>query len=115
MTETRNEGLAVTDTVERGPTVAILGVPVEIGASQRGTWMGPAALRTAGLSTLFETLGLDVIDHGDLAVGGGTDLADVPPDNARHYREIQRWARALSKRSYELARSGAVPIFLGGD
>jgi arginase len=105
----------VTDTVERGSTVAILGVPVEIGASQRGTLMGPAALRTAGLLTLFETLGLDVIDHGDLAISGMTDLADVPPGNARHYREIQRWTRALSKRSYELARSGAIPIFLGGD
>jgi arginase len=43
------------------------------------------------------------------------DLADVPPDNARHYREIQRWTRALSRRGYELARSGAIPIFLGGD
>ena len=32
--------------------IAMLGVPVEIGASQRGTLMGPAALRTAGLATL---------------------------------------------------------------
>jgi len=105
----------VTDAVERGSAVAILGVPAEIGASQRGTLMGPAALRTAGLLTLFVTLALDVIDHGDLAISGMTDLADIPPDNARHYREIQRWTRTLSKRSYELARSGAIPIFLGGD
>ena len=43
------------------------------------------------------------------------ELADAPPDNAKHYREIQRWTRALSGRAYELARSGAIPIFLGGD
>ena len=77
--------------------------------------MGPAALRTAGLSTVLDSLGLPVTDCGDLGVDGVAELADVPPDNARHYRQIQRWVRALSRRSYELAQSGAVPIFLGGD
>jgi arginase len=95
--------------------VALLGAPIEIGASQRGTLMGPAALRTAGLLTLFEALGFVVEDHGDLSIGEMAELADAPPDNARHYREIQRWIRVLSKRAYELARSGAIPIFLGGD
>jgi arginase len=95
--------------------VALLGAPIEIGASQRGTLMGPAALRTAGLLSLFEALGFVVEDHGDLSIGEMAELADAPPDNARHYREIQRWIRVLSKRAYELARSGAVPIFLGGD
>jgi arginase len=95
--------------------IAVLGAPIDIGASQRGTLMGPAALRTAGLLTLLDGLGFDVIDHGDLSIGEVADLADAPPDNARHYREIQRWTRGLSPRAYELARSGAIPIFLGGD
>jgi len=95
--------------------VAMIGVPLEIGASQRGTLMGPAALRTAGLLTVLTALGLEVTDHGDLGIADVAELQDPPPDNARHYREIQRWVRALSRRSYELARSGAVPIFLGGD
>ena len=38
------------------PQIALLGVPIEIGASQRGTLMGPAALRTAGLLTVLEEL-----------------------------------------------------------
>jgi arginase len=95
--------------------IAVLGAPIDIGASQRGTLMGPAALRTAGLWTVLDGLGFDVTDHGDLSIGDVADLADVPPDNARQYREIQRWTRALSTRAYELARSGAIPIFLGGD
>ena len=33
----------------------------------------------------------------------------------RHYREIGAWIRAVSARAYTLARSGAVPVFLGGD
>jgi arginase len=106
----------VLDTRETSPpTVALLGVPVEIGASQRGTLMGPAALRTAGLSTVLDSLGLAVTDCGDLGVDGILELADVPPENARHYRQIQRWVRTVSRRSYELAQSGAVPVFLGGD
>jgi arginase len=95
--------------------IALLGAPIEIGASQRGTLMGPAALRTAGLSTVLDALGFEVEDHGDIAIGEAPGLADAPPDNARHYREIQRWIRMLSARAYELARSGALPIFLGGD
>jgi arginase len=95
--------------------IALLGAPIEIGASQRGTLMGPAALRTAGLSTVLDALGFEVEDHGDIAVGEVPGLTDAPPDNARHYREIQRWIRTLSARAYELARSGALPIFLGGD
>jgi arginase len=95
--------------------IAALGAPIEIGASQRGTLMGPASLRTAGLLTLLDGLGFEVQDHGDLSISDVTELADAPPRNARHYREIQRWTRALSMRAYELARSGAIPIFLGGD
>ena len=104
------------DTVDTNLSrIAILGVPLEIGASQRGTLMGPAALRTAGLVTVLSALGLEVTDHGDIGIVDVDALQDPPPDNARHYREIQRWVRALSRRSYELARSGALPIFLGGD
>src|SRR3954464_13171336 len=110
------EGFAGMDIVENSSRrVAMIGVPVEIGASQRGPLMGPAALRTAGLLTVLTALGLEVTDHGDIGIAGVAELDDPPPYNARHYREIQRWVRALSRRSYELARSGAVPIFLGGD
>jgi arginase len=95
--------------------IALLGAPVEIGASQRGPLMGPAALRTAGLVTLLDGLGFEVSDHGDLSIGEVAELADTLPDNAKHYREIQRWIGALSARAYELAQSGVIPIFLGGD
>ncbi len=95
--------------------IALLGSPIDIGASQRGTLMGPAALRTAGLATVLGRLGFEVRDHGDISISTIAELTDAPPDKARHYREIQRWVRALSTQAYELARSGAIPIFLGGD
>jgi arginase len=95
--------------------IAVLGAPINMDASQRGTLMGPAALRKAGLLALLESLGFGVTDHGDLTIAEIPDLADPPPVNTNHYREIQRWTRALSRQGYELARSGAIPIFLGGD
>src|ERR1700760_4682508 len=95
--------------------IAVIGAPIDRGASQRGTLMGPAALRTAGLLTVLSSLGFDIADHGDLSVKDMADLADLAPARANHYREIQRWTRALSSRGFELARSGAIPIFLGGD
>lgn len=100
---------------ERTKQIAVLGAPIEIGASQRGTLMGPAALRTAGLLTLLDGLGFAVQDHGDLSVTELAPLVDSPPENAKHYREIQRWTRAISARAYDLAKTGAIPIFLGGD
>jgi arginase len=110
-------GVIVVDAIKSEPArrIALLGAPIDIGASQRGTLMGPAALRTAGLLTVLDGLACDVSDHGDISIAEVAELADVPPDSARHYREIQRWTRQLSARAYELARSGATPIFLGGD
>jgi arginase len=95
--------------------IAVLGAPIEIGASQRGTLMGPDALRTAGLLSLLDGLGFAVEDHGDLSVERVAALDDIEPENTRHYREIQRWIRTISARAYDLARSGAIPIFVGGD
>jgi arginase len=101
--------------ISRHKRIALLGAPVEVGASQRGTLMGPAAMRTAGLGALLEELGFAVEDHGDLAPPDDQPVADTPPENAKHYRDIQKWIQALSARAYTLAKSGALPIFLGGD
>ncbi len=69
-------GIRVSDTFKPGSSrqIAVLGAPIDIGASQRGTLMGPAALRTAGLLTLLDGLGFDVQDHGDLSIGDVAEL-----------------------------------------
>jgi arginase len=94
--------------------IALLGVPIEIGASQAGTLMGPAALRTAGIARLLEQMGIPVEDHGDLAIPAVV-AETAPPANAKFYDEVKTWIRSLSERSFWLARSGAIPIFMGGD
>jgi arginase len=97
------------------PRIALLGVPLEIGASQRGTLMGPDALRTAGIGRVLGQLGFAVEDHGNLAIPAVAPAEGPPPAHAKYYDEIKTWIRALSERAYELARSGAIPMFMGGD
>ena len=77
--------------------------------------MGPAALRTAGLVSVLESLGLEVTDYGDVGIADIAEADDQPPARARHYRQIQRWSRVLTRRSHDLAQTGAIPVFLGGD
>jgi arginase len=96
------------------PKIALLGIPIEIGASQAGTLMGPAALRTAGIARVLEQLGHAIEDHGDMA-RPVVAAADAPPANARYYDEVNAWVRMLSERAWTIARSGAIPIFMGGD
>jgi arginase len=100
---------------DKNPRIALLGVPLEIGASQMGTLMGPDALRTAGIGRVLEQLGFLVEDHGNLAAPSTSAVEGSPPANAKYYEDIKGWIRALSERAFLLARSGAIPIFMGGD
>ena len=101
----------------RKQTVALLGVPVGIGAGQPGCAMGPAALRTAGIAESLQDLGHPVRDLGDAALtpedGADRDL-DVA-GNARAAAEIAAWTRAGDREGYRAAEDGAFPIFMGGD
>ena len=109
------EGIAEGEACSRPRRIALIGAPVEVGASRRGTLMGPAGLRTAGIAPVLRELGYEVDDHGDISQSEIVPVAGPIPPNARFYSEIAAWVRALSARAYDLARSGDVPIFLGGD
>jgi arginase len=90
--------------------VALLGVPVGIGASRHGAVLGPGALRAAGLRERLENLGFDIEDHGDMSPPDPLAVDRPAPPNARHYHEIQGWTRALSACAYGLVCSGASSI-----
>jgi arginase len=99
-----------------GPRIALLGAPLGAGAGDPGTRLGPTALRRAGLAAALVRRGCRVEDHGDVspdyAMGEG---AAGPGGRARNAGTIAAWAGALSEATYDVARSGAVPIVLGGD
>ncbi|HEY8594811.1 MAG TPA: arginase [Devosiaceae bacterium] len=94
-------------------SIALIGAPVEAGASQPGCIMGPAAMRTAGIGRALEDLGHQVRDLGDTAPDSIT--AGETLEGARNFTEVAGHVRALERQSYAAASQGAIPIFMGGD
>jgi agmatinase len=95
---------------ERRPDAVILGAPLDDGVSHRpGARFGPRAIRAAtyhaGDIHSLQT-GVDPFDWLDVVDGG--DMPIVPGRLDRGHQVI--WARVL-----EVARTGAIPIVLGGD
>lgn len=94
-------------------SIALLGVPLDLGASRRGVEMGPSAVRLAQLATRLESLGHQVTDTGDVAVptretlGFGTGIEYLPT--------IASVCREVATRTAALIRNGSIPLVLGGD
>lgn len=95
-------------------TCALLGAPIETGASQPGCIMGPASLRTAGLARVLGDLGWQVSDLGDLGIPA---VAPLPHANAalHHLAETRAWIEVLTPAAHAAARDHDLPIFMGGD
>jgi arginase len=93
----------------RGP-VHILGVPLDIGQTVRGTDVGPAAIRYAGLLGRIREIGIPVEDLGNLDVplSSTVDRTQIVP-------AIADVCRRLRDRVEATVRGGAVAITLGGD
>ncbi|MEL6508438.1 MAG: arginase [Pseudomonadota bacterium] len=93
---------------------ALVGAPVQSGASRPGCLMGPDAYRTAGLAETLRGLGHDVSDLGNVA----HEVADVhaPAGSAAHdLGATVGWAHVLERAAYEAAKGADLPVFLGGD
>jgi arginase len=92
----------------------IIGVSLDLGGNRRGVDMGPSAFRIAGLAERLSSLGLPVVDEGDL-------VAPIPEvksfgDPAKKYvREIAKLCERLYKTSLGALEKGGIPVVLGGD
>src|SRR5215468_6987429 len=95
------------------PPVALIGVPTDIGAGDRGASMGPEALRVAGLAEALVARGLEVVDRGNLF--GPLNPWLPPSAGYRHLRQVVEWNKEVLRAvSAELAAQH-LPIMLGGD
>jgi agmatinase len=94
------------------PDVAIVGAPLDDAVSSRpGARFGPRAIRmapTAWSNDSAWSIQLDVEPYADLKV---VDAGDAPVVPAR----LDRGLRVIHEKVYRVARSGAIPIVLGGD
>lgn len=94
-------------------TIRIIGVPVDLGQTQRGVDMGPAALRHAGLATSLAALGYRVCDTGNIEV---PIRETVAAEQKQHYLpSISTVCRAVYETVRETAGAGEIPLLLGGD
>ncbi len=75
--------------------VAILGVPLDLGAGRRGVDMGPSALRLAGLNPKLESLGYTVEDLGNLPVAQ-QESTPTGQENAKYLPQIAKTCAALA-------------------
>jgi arginase len=97
--------------------LALLGLPLELGAAEPGCLMAPAALRTAGMPAMLRQMGYRVEDHGDLArpLPISVDMPWGDASRCNHLPEIAAWIGAIHDHAYTLASGAAVPVFIGGD
>jgi arginase len=95
--------------------LALFGAPCDLGASLRGTNMGPASLRVARLAETVREMGYDIEDRGD--VGKVGEPVSVPGLTGNYAKapEISLWTRAIESEALKIFSEGALPVFMGGD
>jgi arginase len=95
-------------------TVRIIGVPLDLGASRRGTDVGPSALRIAGLGNALRRIGHDVALEEDIPAPA-METRRSEDKKARYKPQILDVCTRLAKRVKEVMDAGEFPLVLGGD
>ena len=94
--------------------VHVIGVPLDLGGNRRGVDMGPSAFRIAGLGERLASLGIQVVDTGDLAAPiPETKTAGDP--TKKYVREIARVCDKLYKTSLSVFEKGGTPLVLASE
>ena len=94
--------------------IAIIGVPMDLGANRRGVDMGPSAIRITKFYEKLRSLGHDVVDRGDIAVPI-PEASDVGDASKKYAATIEAVCERLASAVYECMCEGRKPIVLGGD
>jgi arginase len=92
---------------------SLIGAPTDVGASDRGSSMGPEALRVAGLHGALTRCGLDVLDCGNVSGPPNPGLPAL--DGYRNLAEVVSWNREVHSAVFGELSAGRLPILLGGD
>src|SRR5262245_32392842 len=94
--------------------VHVIGVPLDLVGNRRGPDIGPSAFRIAGLSEQLTSLGLTVVDKGDISTPI-PELKGVGDPHKRYVKDIARVCQKLWQTALASLDAGALPIVLGGD
>ncbi|MCW8876029.1 MAG: arginase [Kangiellaceae bacterium] len=100
--------------IQEKKTIHIINVPLDLGASRRGTDAGPSALRIAGLSGALSKMGLKVSAESDVPVPVVESLKSNTP-KARFKSEILKVCQSLANQVFDTLRDQQTPLVVGGD
>jgi arginase len=93
---------------------AIIGAPLDLGAGRRGVDMGPSAIRYAGLAERLTALGVDCVDHGNVATAVAEATSEDNP-RARFLPAIRATCERIAGEVGVALEDGRIPIVVGGD
>lgn len=94
--------------------VKIIGAPMDLGASRRGTDMGPSAMRVARLGPRIERLGHQVEDLGNV-YSPTVETKTAKNTSALFADEIIRVCETLARRVEKVVVAEDFPLIIGGD
>ena len=94
--------------------IALIGVPMDLGAGTRGSNLGPEAIRIAGIKKRLEKIGYQVDDRRDITAER-REAQTQPGSNLKNLNEIARVNRLLCQEVSESMKEGKIPVILGGD
>lgn len=94
--------------------VHIINVPLDLGASRRGTDAGPSAFRVARLSHAVERLGYTLTAETDIPVPA-METRQTKNTKARFKDEILAVCEDLANESLQAMDRGEFPLVIGGD
>ncbi len=94
--------------------VALIGVPLDLGASKDGANLGPEAIRIAGMVERLEGIGFEVNDLDDIKVNK-KEAKTEEGSNLKNLNEISRVNKELCNVVEEAMGRNEFPIVIGGD
>ena len=103
-----------TPDTERPQSVAVLGAALDLGTTRRGVDMGPSAIRYSGLAERLDSMGVDVVDGGNVATTM-PEIAPIRHERARYLPAILATCGQLAERVVQFTGEGHFPLVLGGD
>ena len=99
--------------IQNPKPITIINVPLDLGASRRGTDAGPSAMRIAGLINAITSIGYQEVSEIDIPVP--IPESGIATGNARFKNEILGICTELGNQTRKALSSGEVPLVIGGD
>ena len=96
-------------------SIQIIGVPLDLGASRRGTDGGPSALRIAGLGPELQKMGYQLPIERNIAVPLLESKTEQELSSARFKKEILHVCKDLAEDTFKAMDDGHFPLIIGGD